>query len=107
VVTKKNTILYTDHKPLIGLFNNKEPNNSRQTRWVVTLSMLKVIVKYEPGKKNVVADALSNLNSKEIESKINANKEIIICTINNPYLNTNKIYENNLNKILKIILIKN
>jgi len=27
------TLLYTDHKPLIGLFNNKEPNNLRHIRW--------------------------------------------------------------------------
>ena len=51
------TILYTDHKPLVSLFNSKEPNNARQTRWVLLLSMLKVRVQYEPGKKNVIADA--------------------------------------------------
>lgn len=62
-----NTILYTDHRPLIGLFGNKEPNNARQTRWVLTLSMLKVDVKYEPGKKNVLADALSRLHTNKNE----------------------------------------
>jgi len=52
----------------------------------------------------VVADALSRLNSKEIESKINDNKEIILCITNNLYLNTNKYsginknFENNFNK---------
>ena len=56
-----NTLLYTDHKPLVGLFKNKETNNARQARWVILLSMLKVEVIYEPGKKNVVADALSRL----------------------------------------------
>ena len=41
------TIVYTDHKPLVGLFNNKEPNNARHACWCIDLSMLKVIVKYE------------------------------------------------------------
>ena len=57
------TLLFTDHKPLVSLFKNKETNNSRQTRWVLLLSMLKVEVIYEPGKKNVLADALSRLKS--------------------------------------------
>ena len=48
---KYTTFLYTDHKPLVGLFKNKETNNSRQTRWVLLLSMLNVKVLYEPGKK--------------------------------------------------------
>jgi len=42
---KYDTILYTDHKPLVGLFNNKEPNNACQARWVITFSMLKIVVK--------------------------------------------------------------
>eukprot|EP00833_Pecoramyces_ruminatium_P016401 jgi/Orpsp1_1/1190433/evm.model.d7180000078941.1 len=59
------TIVYTDHKPLIGLFKNKEPNNARQTRWCLTVSMLGVDIRYESGKKNVVADALSRMKNKE------------------------------------------
>ena len=64
---KYTTLLYTDHKPLVGLFKNKETNNSRQTRWVLLLSMLNVKVLYEPGKKNVIADALSRLKTKNDE----------------------------------------
>ena len=67
--SKFETILYTDHKPLVGLFRDKETNNSRQTRWVLLLSMLRVKVIYEPGKKNVVADALSRMNTIE-ENKV-------------------------------------
>ena len=59
------TIIYTDHKPLIGLFKNKEPNNARQTRWCLSASMLGVDIRYESGKKNVVADALSRMKNKE------------------------------------------
>jgi len=57
------TLLFTDHKLLVSLFKNKETNNSRQTRWILLLSMLKIEVIYEPGNKNVLADALSRLKS--------------------------------------------
>lgn len=70
---KTKTTLYTDHKPLLGLFNNKEPNNSRQARWIVYFSTLQVTVKYEPGKRNNLADALSRIKvSKEIINTLKA-----------------------------------
>ena len=53
------TIVITDHKPLISLFKNKEPNNARQARWCLTVSTLGVEIQYQMGKKNVLADALS------------------------------------------------
>ena len=55
------TILITDHKPLVSLFKSKSPvDNDRQlTNWILTFSMLKVVVHYENGRKNVLADALS------------------------------------------------
>ena len=59
------TVIYTDHKPLIGLFKNKEPHNARQTHWCLTASSLGVDVKYESGKRNVVADALSRMKTTE------------------------------------------
>lgn len=52
------TIVYTDHKPLVGLFNKKEPANARQTRWCMSANLLGVDIRYESGKKNVIADAL-------------------------------------------------
>ena len=79
---KNETLLFTDHKPLVGLFKNKETNNSRQTRWVLLLSMLKVKVLYEPGKKNVIADALSRLSTKENTILTTVTEEI---NENNPY----------------------
>eukprot|EP00833_Pecoramyces_ruminatium_P014240 jgi/Orpsp1_1/1188272/evm.model.d7180000063560.1 len=39
---KFETLLYTDHKPLLGLFNNKEPNNIRHFRWCILISMLRI-----------------------------------------------------------------
>ena len=73
------TLLFTDHKPLIGLFSNKEPNNARHIRWCITISMLRIKILYEPGKGNALVDALSRLNLKEdkilkIEDKVEKKK---------------------------------
>jgi len=121
--SKFNTVLYTDHKPLVGLFKNKEPNNARQTRWIILLSMLNVKVMYEPGKKNVVADALSRMetvnykpitalvtnpstiNITEDNSLLGKFKENFITIENEKYYmdkesqNLRKIIENNNDKI--------
>jgi len=66
------TKVITDHKPLIGLLQNKEPANARHARWCLLVSSLNIILEYEKGKNNVVADALSRLKSKE--DKILANR---------------------------------
>jgi len=59
------TIVYTDHRPLIGLLKNKEPQTARHTRWCLTVSTLGIDLRYEPGKKNVIADALSRMKNNE------------------------------------------
>ena len=72
------TLLYTDHKPLVGLFKNKEPNNLRHIRWCILISMLKIKILYEPGKKNSLADALSRI--KRLNEDINKTAHKIINT---------------------------
>ena len=57
------TILYTDHKPLVYIFKNKEPSSARHVKWITEFSILKIKVLYEEGRRNVVADALSRLHS--------------------------------------------
>ncbi|KAE8687051.1 Detected protein of unknown function [Hibiscus syriacus] len=56
--------LYTDHKSLKYLMTQKELN-LRQHRWVEFLKDYDVIIDYHPGKANVVADALRELQGKD------------------------------------------
>jgi len=69
------TVLYTDHKPLVGMFKNKEPTERQLTNWILEFSMLKVNVVYEEGRKNFIADALSRLNLNE-----NTNEQIKVAS---------------------------
>lgn len=50
--------VFTDHKSLKYIFDQKELNN-RQRRWMETLDDFNLDIKYQPGKTNVIADALS------------------------------------------------
>ncbi|GJW99123.1 reverse transcriptase domain-containing protein [Tanacetum coccineum] len=52
------SVLYTDHKSLQHIFDQKELN-MRQRRWIELFSDYECEIRYHPGKANVVADALS------------------------------------------------
>ncbi|GKC71414.1 putative nucleotidyltransferase, ribonuclease H [Tanacetum coccineum] len=52
------SVIYTDHKSLQHIFNQKELN-MRQRRWIKLFSDYDCKIRYHPGKANVVADALS------------------------------------------------
>lgn len=57
--------LITDHQPLTWLNGLKNPT-SRLMRWRVELDEYDFVVKYKPGKQNVIADALSRIKIEEI-----------------------------------------
>nr|GEU53062.1 putative reverse transcriptase domain-containing protein [Tanacetum cinerariifolium] len=52
------SVIYTDHKILQHIFNQKELN-MRQRRWIKLFSDYDCKIRYHPGKANVVVDALS------------------------------------------------
>ncbi|GJV91732.1 putative reverse transcriptase domain-containing protein [Tanacetum coccineum] len=52
------SVIYTDHKSLQHIFDQKELN-MRQRRWIELFSDYECEIHYHPGKANVVADALS------------------------------------------------
>ncbi|GKA02587.1 putative reverse transcriptase domain-containing protein [Tanacetum coccineum] len=53
-----NYVIYTDHKSHQHIFGQKELN-MRQRRWIELFSDYECEICYDPGKANVVADALS------------------------------------------------
>ena len=93
--SKHTTTVITDHKPLVSIFSKREPTNSRHLKWVTELTILKVNVLFEEGRKNVIADALSRIPTKEK----NENKEILNALVNN----NNNINNNNGNYINKFV----
>ncbi|GJY35688.1 putative reverse transcriptase domain-containing protein [Tanacetum coccineum] len=52
------SVIYTDHKSLQHIFNQKELN-MRQRRWIELFGDDDCEIRYHPGKANVVADTLS------------------------------------------------
>ncbi|GJV51395.1 putative reverse transcriptase domain-containing protein [Tanacetum coccineum] len=52
------SVIYTDHKSLQHIFNQKELNMC-QRRWIEIFSDYDYEIRYHPGKANVVADILS------------------------------------------------
>lgn len=59
----RNFTVFTDHKPLIGVFNTKDPT-SRLVRFHHKLSEFNYEIKYKPGKYNKNADGLSRIPEK-------------------------------------------
>ena len=94
------TIVYTDHKPLVSIFANREPSNNRHLKWVTELSILNVKVPFQEGKRNVIADALSRLPTKEI----NENKEILNALVNNNVSSNNN--NDSINKFINEFINK-
>ncbi|GJR63824.1 putative reverse transcriptase domain-containing protein [Tanacetum coccineum] len=69
------SIIYTDHKSLQYIFDQKELN-MRQRRWIELFSDYDCEIPYHPGKANVVVDALSR---KEMASKVENVSTEMLC----------------------------
>ncbi|GKC00685.1 putative reverse transcriptase domain-containing protein [Tanacetum coccineum] len=58
LMQKGKSVIYTNHKNLQHIFDQKELN-MRQSRWIELFSNYECEIRYHPGKANVVVDALS------------------------------------------------
>nr|GEX36872.1 putative reverse transcriptase domain-containing protein [Tanacetum cinerariifolium] len=63
-----NNVIYTDHKSLQHIFNQKELN-TRQRHWIELFSDYDSEIHYHPGKANVVADALKILQGLDEQTE--------------------------------------
>nr|GEZ06772.1 putative reverse transcriptase domain-containing protein [Tanacetum cinerariifolium] len=61
-------IVFTDHKSLQHVLNQKELN-MRQRRWLELLADYDCEIRYHPGKANVVADALKVLKEENVQAE--------------------------------------
>ncbi len=77
ISSKLPTIVITDHKPLIGFYKNTIPVKSRHMRWIEEFNKYKIELRYEKGKRNVFADALSRLPSKNSEEILHSANAIL------------------------------
>ncbi len=67
------TILYTDHLPLVAIINETTPQTSKHARWINDFSQYKEVeLRYQPGKLNKLADALSRMSLKGDNDKVAA-----------------------------------
>ncbi|GJR60576.1 putative reverse transcriptase domain-containing protein [Tanacetum coccineum] len=60
--------VYTDHKSLQYILDQKELN-MRQRRWIELLSDYDCVIRYHPGKANVITDALSRKDKEPIREE--------------------------------------
>ncbi|GJR45397.1 putative reverse transcriptase domain-containing protein [Tanacetum coccineum] len=65
LMQREKCMVYTDHKSLQYILDQKELN-MRQRRWIELLSDYDCVIHYHPGKANVVADALSRKDKEPI-----------------------------------------
>ncbi|GJX81030.1 putative ribonuclease H-like domain-containing protein [Tanacetum coccineum] len=72
--------VYTDHKSLQYILDQKELN-MRQRRWIELLSDYDCVIRYHPGKANVVADALSRKDKEPIETKQTNIRRPVACLL--------------------------
>ncbi|XP_058456818.1 uncharacterized protein K02A2.6-like [Malaya genurostris] len=73
------TIL-TDHKPLVGIFNETSIPNKRQESWVLRMQEYRYRIRHVPGEINI-ADPLSRLSVSLGEKTFDKASEDVLCAI--------------------------
>lgn len=69
--------IYTDHRPLVWLYQLKEPN-SKLTRWRLYLQEYDFNIIYKNGKQNLNADALSRIKLNALGTDENDDSSMVV-----------------------------
>ena len=72
---REKCFIYTDHKSLKYLLSQRELN-LRQRRWMELIKDYDCVIDYNPGKVNVVADALSRKSTQTLRA-LNAHLSLL------------------------------
>ena len=72
--------VFTDHEALESLLNTPHPSG-KHARWGLALQEVDLSILYRPGKKNVLADALSRSPLCEKESPVLVRKETLVAAV--------------------------
>lgn len=87
--------LETDHKPIIGMINKKiDTLPCRIQRWIMAIQGYDFALKYLPGSKNFIADALSRNSNGEVRPSSNEKAEYTVCfLLEKPVINLRDVAE--------------
>lgn len=101
-IAGRSVIIYTDHKPLLGIFGrNKTPKvmSPRMERWLVILGCYDYDLRFRPGKQNGNSDALSRLIVPESTPRpVPEPHGLFLMTgINSPHLTWEQVAEHTAN----------
>ena len=89
--------IYTDHKPLVSLFNENKTiplmASARMLRWGLTLNAYDYSITYRPGHSNANADALSRLPLAQSPSAvpIPGDTVFLLSNLNSMFVNAKQI----------------
>ena len=68
--SRDDTMVYTDHKPIVGALKQPLQPNDRHARWIQRITAFRPTVAYIPGKDNNIADLLSRPPVEDAESTV-------------------------------------
>ncbi len=72
LIARDDTVVYTDHRNLVDLFNREKYHSPRMQRWAIFLSEFTFHAMYLKGSDNYISDYLSRYPSKVIDQSLMA-----------------------------------
>ncbi|UYV62721.1 K02A2.6-like [Cordylochernes scorpioides] len=94
-VAARLSVCVCDHKPLVGMFNQKKPIpqvlSPRMLRWCLTLAGYTYTIEYKPGKVNCKADALSRIPLNECPSVVPNPSEVFFIESEHAAINSSEV----------------